>query len=192
MGPWSSWLTQFEAKRRFPHAEEIAGSNPAGPTTNHFVGSPSSEVFPYFLRSLIQVSSFWPSEAMVPNHCPQGSGDGVPTKSRYNMKVKMHHHLASSLPVKLNNTYAIGANGRLHSSTDSLNHHSQISQYLFGNLIDVLPMTTGNNQSVTNIGGVQVHECQHSGIFVNDACWRFAGGYATEWTNSTQRFSTLI
>ena len=32
-GPWSSWLTPFEAKRRFPHAEEIAGSNPAGPTT---------------------------------------------------------------------------------------------------------------------------------------------------------------
>jgi len=38
-GPWSSWLTQFEAKRRFPHAEEIAGSNPAGPTTNHLLGS---------------------------------------------------------------------------------------------------------------------------------------------------------
>ena len=32
-GPWSSWLTPCEAKRRFPHAEEIAGSNPAGPTT---------------------------------------------------------------------------------------------------------------------------------------------------------------
>jgi len=37
--PWSSWLTPFEAKRRFPHAEEIAGSNPAGPTTsNHLSG----------------------------------------------------------------------------------------------------------------------------------------------------------
>ena len=32
-GPWSSWLTPVEAKRRFSHAEEIAGSNPAGPTT---------------------------------------------------------------------------------------------------------------------------------------------------------------
>ena len=36
-GPWSSWLTLFEAKRRFPHAEEIAGSNPAGPTSSSFL-----------------------------------------------------------------------------------------------------------------------------------------------------------
>jgi hypothetical protein len=39
-GPWSSWLTPFEAKRRFPHAEEIASSNPAGPTiNNHLSGT---------------------------------------------------------------------------------------------------------------------------------------------------------
>ena len=31
MGPWSSRLT-LEADGRFPHAEEVAGSNPAGPT----------------------------------------------------------------------------------------------------------------------------------------------------------------
>ena len=73
-GPWSSWLTPFEAKRRFPHAEEIAGSNPAGPTiSNHLSGIPTfSEVFPYFPRGLVQVFSFWLFEPLMPYHGSYG------------------------------------------------------------------------------------------------------------------------
>ena len=144
MGPWSSWLTPFEAKRRFPHAEEIAGSNPAGPTTNNQF-SLFSEALPYFLRNLVQVVSFWLFEPMVPNHGSQGFGDGVPTESGYDMNVKMHHHLASSPPVKLKDTDSIGANGFFHGSTYSLNHWSHFSQRLFGNFIDAFPMFPWNN-----------------------------------------------
>ncbi len=48
MGPWSSWLTPVEAKRRFPHAEEIAGSTPAGPTNNHLSTAQLQSFSPIF------------------------------------------------------------------------------------------------------------------------------------------------
>ncbi len=117
MGPWSSWLTPFEAKRRFPHAEEIAGSNPDGPTTN----SIPVQRFSLFSSQSHPARFFRIYESMLPNHRP-GSGDGVTPESGYNMNMKMHHHLTCSLPIKLNDTYSVCANSFLHSNADSLNH----------------------------------------------------------------------
>lgn len=99
---------------------------------------------------------------------------------RNDVDVKMHDNLAGRLATGIPEHDILGAEALLHPRGQPLRGSIGLDQIVWLDLEEIFVVAPGNDESVSWLPRIDVHERDRVGVLVHDGCGRLACGDGTE------------